>query len=59
MSLLTIVSMVLNKKVTAIVKEKESEEAWIVAYDAGQIRYTWDGQSCERDGGRLYSENLY
>lgn len=35
------------------------EEAWIVAYDAGQIRYTWNGQSCEREGGRLYSENLY
>ena len=35
------------------------EEAWIVAYDAGQIRYTWNGQSCEKEGGRLYSENLY
>ena len=35
------------------------EEAWIVAYDAGQIRYICGGQSCERDGGRLYSENLY
>lgn len=33
------------------------EEAWIVAEAAGQIRYRCGGD--ERNGGTLYSENLY
>ena len=35
------------------------EEAWTVAYDAGQIRYICPAQTKERTGNRLYSENLY